>query len=77
MALNAGDDLAALRDDLAALRERFPGWLIVTIWAAAASGHGRRALFASRGGVRLAALSAGGLAAKITREQARPPDDGA
>jgi hypothetical protein len=57
-------------DDLAVLRERFPGWQISAQWAAAATGPDARVLHATSGTRTLTARTAAALAAQI--EQAGP-----
>jgi hypothetical protein len=61
-------DQSCQPDDIARLREQFPGWTFGTVWTAAASGPDRRRLTAIRNGVILSAWSAEDLAAAIRRE---------
>jgi hypothetical protein len=57
--------------DLAALRERYPGWEITSHWITSASRPDLRILLASRGKIRLAALSAAALAEQIEQHPGR------
>ena len=62
------NDSVSTPADLAALRERFPGWEFVARWTVAGTGPDSRYLLASRGGVTLSAWTAEDLAAEIGRE---------
>ena len=55
-------------DDVARLREQFPGWTFGTVWATAASGPDKRRLWAVHDGILLSAWTAAELAADIRRE---------
>ena len=55
-------------DDVARLREQFPGWTFGTVWATAASGPDKRRLWAVNDGILLSAWTAAELAADIRRE---------
>ena len=56
-------------DDLARLREQFPGWRFGSVWATAASGPDRRRIWARRGVAFLSAWTAEDLAASVGREE--------
>jgi hypothetical protein len=55
-------------DDIAQLREEFPGWTFGTVWASAASGPDSRRIWAQRDGFLLSAWTAPELAANIRRQ---------
>jgi hypothetical protein len=61
---------ADIPDDIASLRDQFPGWTFGTVWATAASGPDARRLWAVRDGYLLSAWTAGELAAEIRRQEA-------
>ena len=61
-------------DDLAQLREEFPGWRFGSVWATAASGPDRRRLWARNGDVLLSDWSAAGLRTKVKVEETRTAD---
>jgi hypothetical protein len=54
-------------DDVARLREQFPGWTFGTVWASAASGPDARRIWAAKDGFLLSAWTAAELAADIRR----------
>jgi hypothetical protein len=56
-------------DDLAQLREQFPGWAFHVHWTTANSGPDVRSLIATRGDVVLSAWTAAELAALIRRHE--------
>ena len=56
-------------DDLAKLREDYPGWNFGSVWATAASGPDARRLWASRDGMLLSAWTAAELARDIRQEE--------
>jgi hypothetical protein len=60
----AGD----IPEDVARLREQFPGWTFGTVWASAASGPDARRVWAARDGFLLSAWTAAELAAEIRRQ---------
>jgi hypothetical protein len=55
-------------DDVARLRDTFPGWSFGVVWVTAASGPDRRRLVAIRNGITLSAWDADALAAGIRRD---------
>jgi hypothetical protein len=55
-------------DDIASLREEFPGWTFGTVWASAASGPDARRIWAQRDGFLFSAWTAPELAANIRRQ---------
>lgn len=61
-------DSSSQPDDLAQLRQQFPGWEIEARWTVAGTGPDSRYLLASRGGVTLSAWTPEDLAAEIRRE---------
>jgi hypothetical protein len=63
-----------LPDDLAQLREEFPGWRFGSVWATAASGPDRRRLWARNGPVLLSSWNAAGLRAAVRAEETRSAD---
>ena len=58
-----------MEDDLAKLREDYPGWNFGSVWATAASGPDARRLWASRDGMLLSAWTAAELARDIRQEE--------
>ena len=58
-------DSSSQSEDLARLREQFPGWTFGSAWVTAGSGPDRRRVWASRGPVFLSAWDARGLAAEV------------
>lgn len=60
-------------DDLARLRQDYPGWSFGSVWATAASGPDARRLWASRDGMLLTAWTAAELARDIDREEQAAP----
>lgn len=62
------NDSVSTPADLAALRERFPGWEFEARWIVAGTGPDSRYLLASRGGVTVTGWTPEDLAAEITRE---------
>lgn len=62
-----------MNDDLARLREEYPGWNFGSVWATVASGPDARRLWASRDGVLLTAWTAADLARTITLEERATP----
>ena len=67
MAVNPAD----VAPDIAALRERHPGWFFCSVWAAAASGPDCRLLCGQRHGVTVIDWTPDAVTAKIRREEAR------
>ena len=57
-------------DDLARLREEYPGWNFGTVWTSVNSGPDQRRIWASRDGILLSAWNAAELSRDIRREQA-------
>jgi hypothetical protein len=55
-------------NDLAQLREQFPGWEIEARWTVAGTGPDSRYLLTSSGGVTVSAWTAEDLGAEIRRE---------
>jgi len=55
-------------DDIAQLREEFPGWTFGTVWTSAASGPDARRIWAQRDGFLLSAWTAAELASDIRRQ---------
>ena len=62
-----------MEDDLAKLREDYPGWNFGSVWATAASGPDARRLWASRDGMLLSAWTAAELASSINWEERASP----
>ena len=56
--------------DLAALREKHPGWTFGTVWASVASGPDRRRVWAVKDGILLSAWDAAALSEDIRCEEA-------
>jgi hypothetical protein len=55
-------------DDVARLRDEFPGWTFGTVWASAASGPGARRIWAAKDGFLLSAWTAAELSRSIRQE---------
>jgi alkanesulfonate monooxygenase SsuD/methylene tetrahydromethanopterin reductase-like flavin-dependent oxidoreductase (luciferase family) len=65
-----------LSEDLAQLREEFPGWRFGTVWASAATGPDARRLWARHAEILLSAWNAADLRAAINTERKHNGDDG-
>jgi hypothetical protein len=61
-------DTSCQPDDLAQLRQQFPGWEIEARWTVAGTGPDSRYLLASRGGVTVSAWTPEDLAGEIRRQ---------
>jgi hypothetical protein len=56
-------------EDIARLREQWPGWTFGTVWASAATGPDQRRIWAMKRGFLLSAWNAAELSASIRREE--------
>jgi hypothetical protein len=61
-------------DELAQLREEFPGWRFGTVWTTVATGPDVRRVWARKDDVLLAEWDAAGLRAAVNAEQRRNND---